>query len=185
MNGQGSGLHVGRRVRSTSFDLGQGSVPATAFLVDMNRLFEDFLFQALRDELGSVSGEWVQGSRRHALYLDEGKTVTLQPDLSLWAGSQCLWLGDAKYKRVTTNEYSNADLYQVTAYAIATDLDRATLVYAKSEGPGATHRIVHVGKIIDAIAIDLSATPTQLLTEIATIAETIRIAASGSGGAAA
>ena len=69
----------------------------------------------------------------------------------------------------------------MTAYAIATGLERATLVYAKSEGPGATHRIVHVGKIIDAIAIDLSAPPGQLLGEIGMIAESIRMAATTAG----
>ena len=163
-------------LRSTSFDLGAGSVPAAAFLVDMNKVFEDFLVEALREELRSYPGEWVQGASRHPLHLDEGRTIKLQPDLSLWQGQRCLWLGDAKYKRVALDSYPNADLYQVTAYAIATGLERATLIYAKSEGPASTHQIVNVGKTIDVIALDLSVPPVALLAQVRAIADGIRAA---------
>jgi 5-methylcytosine-specific restriction enzyme subunit McrC len=162
---------------STSFDLGHGLVPASSFLVDMNRVFEDFVVVALREALGQIDGEFVQGSARHPLYLDEERTIKLQPDLSLWQAGRCAWIGDAKYKRVAPNDYPNADLYQVTAYAIATGLDRATLIYAKSEGPATTHRIVHLGKTIEAIALDLSAPSALLLEQIDEIANRIRSSA--------
>lgn len=172
-------------LRSTSFDLGHGPNPAGAFLVDMNKVFEDFVFVALRDALGSAAGEWVQGSARHPLYFDEGDRIELKPDLSLWRGQRCLWIGDAKYKRLLSDLYPNADIYQVTAYTIATQLDRATLIYAKSEGAPATHRIMHVGKTVSAVALDLSVTPPQLLAQIAEIAAEIKRDAAFSVGTAA
>lgn len=172
-------------LRSTSFDLGHGLVPASSFLVDMNKVFEDFLVVALREALGPIGGEFVQGARRHGLYLDEERSIKLEPDLSLWVGDRCLWLGDAKYKRVALDQYPNADLYQVTAYAVATGLERGTLIYAKSEGPASTHRIVNIGKSIDVIALDLSAPPAQLLAQVVVIADEIRMSASARGRAVA
>lgn len=164
-------------LRSTSFDLGFGHAPASSFLVDMNRVFEEFLFEALRDALAPIEGDWVRGSSHHALHLDEGSTIKLQPDLSLWRDGRCVWLGDAKYKRVASAVYPNADVYQVTAYAIATGLDRATLIYARSEGPTSAHRIVNVGKTVEGIALDLSVSPEELLAQVGQIAAGIRHAA--------
>jgi 5-methylcytosine-specific restriction enzyme subunit McrC len=140
----------------------------------MNKVFEDFVFVALGDALGPEAGQWVQGSARHPLWFDEGQRIELKPDLSLWQGQRCLWIGDAKYKRLVTDLYPNADVYQVAAYAIATQLDRATLIYARSEGTPATHRIVHVGKTVSAVALDLAVPPAQLLAQIASIAADIK-----------
>lgn len=172
-------------LRATTFDLGFGMAPASGFIVDMNKVFEDFLVVALREELGPLGHAFVQGAARHPLYLDEDQRIALKPDLSLWAGDRCLWLGDAKYKRLTGDAYPNADLYQATAYALATGLQRATLIYAKSEGPATRHRIVNTGKTVDVIAVDLSVPPSELLGQVAAIADGIRRSALEAGAIAA
>jgi len=161
-------------LRSASFDLGHGEVPATAFLVDMNRAFEDFVVEALRDALGGDHGVLVQGARGRRLYLDEADRVALQPDLSLWQGGRCTFVGDVKYKRIPSPEYPNADIYQAVAYAVATGLDRALLIYAASEGEPASHRIVRIGKQIDVVVLDLAVPPAGLLEQIESIAARIR-----------
>jgi 5-methylcytosine-specific restriction enzyme subunit McrC len=161
-------------LRSASFDLGHGEVPATAFLVDMNRAFEDFVVEALRDALGREHGALVQGARGLRLYLDEADQVALQPDLSLWQAGRCTFVGDVKYKRILPTEYPNADIYQAVAYAVATGLDRALLIYAASEGEPASHRIVRIGKQVDVVVLDLSAPPAGLLEQIESIADRIR-----------
>ena len=161
-------------LRSASFDLGHGEVPAAAFLVDMNLAFEDFVVEALRDALGSEHGVLVQGARGRRLHLDEAEQVALQPDLSLWRGGRCVFVGDVKYKRILPTEYPNADIYQAVAYAVATGLDRALLIYAASEGEPASHRIVRIGKRIDVVVLDLSVPPARLLEQIDAIADRIR-----------
>jgi 5-methylcytosine-specific restriction enzyme subunit McrC len=161
-------------LRSASFDLGHGDVPGTAFLVDMNRAFEDFVVEALRDALGGEHGALVQGARGRRLYLDEADQVALQPDLSLWQAGRCVFVGDVKYKRILPTEYPNADIYQAVAYAVATGLDRALLIYAASEGEPASHRIVRIGKQIDVVVLDLSVPPRRLLEQIDAIADRIR-----------
>jgi 5-methylcytosine-specific restriction enzyme subunit McrC len=100
--------------------------------------------------------------------------VALQPDLSLWQAGRCVFVGDVKYKRVLPAEYPNADIYQAVAYAVATGLDRALLIYAASEGEPASHRIVGIGKQIDVIVLDLSVSPARLLEQIEAVAMRIR-----------
>ncbi len=51
-------------LQNTSFDLGQGPVRASSFLVDMNRVFEDFVVIALREALGVSGRTFLQGASR-------------------------------------------------------------------------------------------------------------------------
>lgn len=176
---------AGLILRSSSFDLGHGNAPATAFLVDMNRVFENFVVEALRDELGQDDGVLIQGARGRHLHLDEGQQIGLQPDLSMWRGSRCVFVGDVKYKRIVSNDYPNADIYQATAYAAATGLDRALLVYAAGEREPARHDIVNIGKRIDVTTLDLRADPAMLLGQIHGLAAAIRHATNAAVSAAA
>lgn len=157
-------------LRSMSFDLAHGSVPATAFLVDMNRAFEEFIVGALRVAIGVGMGQLVQGGRGRPLFLDEGRAVSLQPDLSLWREGRCLWVGDVKYKKVASLEYPNADIYQATAYAIATGLDDVTLIYAAGEREPGAITVVNVGKRVEVVTIDLTVPPAALLGQVQEIA---------------
>lgn len=168
-------------LRSASFDLGHGRAPATAFLVDMNRVFEDFVIAALRDALGPDVGRVLQGARGRSLHLDEADEISLEPDLTIWRGNQCVFVGDVKYKRIVSNDFPNADIYQATAYAIASGLDRALLIYAASEGEPASHRIVRIGVTIDVVALDISVPPAQMLMQIGNLAEIVRSQVSLSG----
>ena len=65
-------------IDSSSLELHHGGVAGASFLLDMNRVFEQFLFVALRETLGLSGGEW----RRGNLTLDEGDAIKLEPDLS-------------------------------------------------------------------------------------------------------
>src|SRR5262249_3789070 len=76
-------------------DLAPGAARTPTFLIDMNKVFEDFVFRGLEDRLGRF-GRWRQG---RTVYLDVGARVRMYPDLSLWVGKECLFVGDAKYKR--------------------------------------------------------------------------------------
>lgn len=156
---------------SSSFDLGAGKVSASAFLVDMNKAFEDFVIVALRDTLGLSPSVLVQGAAGRRLYMDEAGHIPLKPDISVWDGPRCNFVGDVKYKRIEYEGFRNADLYQMTAYAIATGLPGGILVYAAGEGEPFTHRIVNVGKEIEVFALDLSGEPAAVLRQISLLAE--------------
>ena len=72
---------------------------------------------------------------------------------------------------------SNADLYQILAYATALDLPGGMLIYAKddqSEANEATYTVRHAGKRLQVAALDLSGTLDDVLARVGAIAEDAR-----------
>ena len=160
-------------LRSTSYELRQGRVQATGFLVDMNRVFEDFVYESLREALRLTEREFVQQGKGKGLRLDQGGQIPLKPDLSWWRGRHCLWVGDAKYKKIEGGQVPNADLYQALAYAVATGLSGATLIYAAGERPPGTYLVRGIEKFLEVRAVDLAVSPQAILAQVGFIAQDI------------
>ena len=120
-------------LRYMSFEAGRGGNRAPGFLIDMNVVFQDFVTQALREELGVSDHTFRSDTALHRVTLDEAGQVPLKPDLSWWDGSTCTFVGDAKYKRIRDEHVPNADLYQLLAYTTALDLPGGLLIYAQGE----------------------------------------------------
>ena len=162
-------------LRHSAFESGRGNVRASAFLIDMNTLFQEFVSEALRGALG-VSDRVLCSDRGmpHRATLDQAGQVRLKPDLSWWDGGTCTFVGDAKYKNVTGESVPNADLYQLLAYATALDLPGGLLVYAKGEADTATYQVRRSGKRLHVAAFDLSGTLDQILQRAGTLAERVR-----------
>ena len=77
-------------LRSLSYDLKFGTVSAAAFLVDMNDVFEKFVWVALQEALRLSEWEFPSNGGNHSVFLDRAKKVSLKPDLSWWrAQSVC------------------------------------------------------------------------------------------------
>jgi len=160
-------------LRSSSLELGYAGPSAAGFLVDMNVVFEDFVAIALREALGLSEGQWVRHARGRNLRLDRAGRVKLEPDLSWWEGTNCVFVGDAKYKKVNVPGIKNPDLYQLLAYTIAADVPEGLLVYAAGEGEPACHEVVWAGKKLRVVTLDLQGQPSELLSEAALLAERI------------
>ena len=162
-------------LRHSAFESGRGSVRASAFLMDMNTLFQEFVTEALRAALG-VSDRVLCSDRGmpHRATLDQAGQVRLKPDLTWWEGGTCTFVGDAKYKNVTGESVPNADLYQLLAYATALDLPGGLLVYAKGEADTATYQVRRSGKRLHVAAFDLSGTLDQILQRAGTLAERVK-----------
>jgi len=159
-------------LRSSSVEARAGSVPAVSLLVDMSRVFEDFVVVALRQALGLTEQSFPQGAAGRTLVLDRAGAVRLEPDLSWWEGSRCCFVGDVKYKRAREGEH--ADLYQVLAYAVAADLPCGLLVYAAGEADPASHEVVYAGKLLQVVALDLAGPPPAILAQIELLAQRVR-----------
>lgn len=160
-------------IESASLNLGAGASSGSAFLVDMNLVFERFLRRALRVAL--ELDEATFPDRAPSAYLDLGDRVRLQPDLCIARGEEWLWIGDAKYKRLPSGAYQNADLYQLLAYAVASDLDDGMLIYAADEASRAGTYIARgVGKQLRVVSIDLSVPPSALRHQIDDVADRVR-----------
>ena len=162
-------------LRHATIETGRGAVRASGFLMDMNRVFQDFVTQALRETLGLSDRTFLSDSAIRGVTLDEGQRVTLRPDLSWWDGPTCTFVGDAKYKRVEGNGgVPNADLYQVLAYTTALDLPGGLLVYAQGEADDAVHMVRHAGKRLEVSALGLSGTIGDLRRRIHDLADRVR-----------
>ena len=147
----------------------------SAFLIDMNVVFERFLRTALRDELGLPQREWPEGERERRLTLDKAGRIDLIPDL-LWRSGRDgtpTFVGDAKYKRIEPVGFRHGDVYQMLAYCIASDLPSGLLIYSAEEHVPSSHQIRHVGKTIEIAALDLSGGPEAMLEEVKRISHIV------------
>lgn len=162
-------------LRTRSWDQKHGEITTSAFLVNMNKVFEDFVVAALREALGVDAREFPQGARAKMLRLDEMDRVALEPDVSWWQGKTCLFVGDVKYKKTTAEGILHPDLYQLLSYCIATDLPAGMLIYAGGEGvTNTTHSVVHAGKKLEIRVLDLSMSPDGILRQIRSIAQRVK-----------
>ena len=161
-------------LRHATIETERGGIRAVGFLMDMNKVFEEFVRRALRKELGLSHRAFPVGNRLpRSVFLDEGQEIKVEPDLSWWDGTTCMFAGDAKYK-VRGERVPNADLYQLFAYATALDLPAGLLVYAEGEANAAVHRVRNAGKRLEIAALDLSGSIESLHVGIADLARRIR-----------
>lgn len=160
-------LELARLVlKSSSFEHRIGDTPVDGFVLDVPKIFEDFVAAALRDALPRLSpGSSVQW--QHATTLDEGGLIDLRPDV-VWlnAVNSPIAVVDAKYKSEKPSGFPNADTYQSLAYATVMDLRDAHLVYAKGNEPVLTYRVRHSDIRIHAHTLDLAQPPQCLLAEV-------------------
>lgn len=161
-------------LQHASVETGRGPVRAAGFLVDMNRVFEEFVRRSLREALRLTGREF----RAHkSLRFDVAGKVDMEPDLSWWRDGTCVFVGDAKYKRVKAHA-PNADLYQLLAYTTALDLPGGILIYAKGERDPAIHHVRNAGKRLEVFALDLAGEPAEILEQISALADRVRTMAS-------
>ena len=155
---------------SSSFEHRVGSVPVDGFVLDVPKIFEDFVTVTLSDVLpGLLPGSSVMD--QYPTTLDEGADVEMRPDV-VWIDDQLRPLAviDAKYKEEKVSGFPNADLYQCLAYATALNLPRAHLIYAKGNAEVRKYTVRGNGLVISAHALDLSLPPEELLAQVQMLA---------------
>ena len=158
-------------LRHTAFESGRGVVRASGFLMNMNDVFQEFVTVALREALGLSERVFRESS---ICTIDEKGRVNLRPDLTWWQGGRCVFVGDAKYKKIKVESVPNADLYQLLAYVTALNLPGGMLVYAKGEETPVVHNVRNSGKRLEIAALDLSGTLDDVLNRVAHLAQSVR-----------
>ena len=121
-----------------------------------------------------MTGQFPRQCSGRAVHLDRGHRIKLQPDLSWWERGRCLWVGDAKYKQVTSGGEPNADTYQAVAYCLGAGVEHATLIYASDLGAGGAVHIKAGGPTIERVGLDLSLAPGALLEQVHKLAVRVR-----------
>lgn len=160
-------------LRHAAFQSDRGDIRASGFLIEMNQLFQEFLIAALRDALG-VSEQTLHSDRDvPETWLTRDRQLRIKPDLSWWDGPFCTFVGDAKYKNLSSSSAPSHDLYQLLAYATALDLPGGLLVYAHGEAVPASYLVVHAQKRLEVTALDLSGELATVLQEVEQVAQQV------------
>lgn len=168
-------------VRGGSFETRGAGLTVTGFVIDMAKVFEDFVVARLTPRLRAVGG---RVRAQFGTHLDVDRTVVMRPDLVWQAGDGSpLAVVDVKYKAEKPSGVPNADLYQALAYATALGLPTAHLVYAMGEEP---RRITcsGAGVRIGIEILDLRGSPAEILPRVDQVAEAIVAASATEPGAA-
>ncbi|MFB7109200.1 McrC family protein [Streptomyces sp. NPDC056291] len=156
---------------------GADPLAVDGFLLDMNKLFEDFVTVALREALQEHG---LTAGLQDPHHLDTAGLVRIRPDLVVGTGDgrTPLAVVDAKYKVEKADGLLNADLYQALAYATVLGLPEAHLVYAAGRQPERFHEVRGTtagpggrGVRLYQHSLDLSREPGQLLSALKEIAE--------------
>ncbi|MFC5070718.1 McrC family protein [Kitasatospora cinereorecta] len=146
------------------------------FLLDMNKLFEDFVTAALREALRE---QGLTACLQDSHHLDTAGLVRIRPDLVVRTGDgrTPLAVVDAKYKVETADGLHNADLYQALAYATVLGLREAHLVYAAGRRPERFHEVRGTtagrdgpGVRLYQHSLDLSQEPGHILSSLREVA---------------
>lgn len=159
---------------SSSFEHRVGFVAVDGFVLDVPKIFEDFVSAALGDVLpGLLAGSSVMD--QYPTTLDEGAEVDMRPDI-VWLDDALRPLAviDAKYKEERVSGFPNADLYQAMAYATVLRLSDAHLIYAKGNSAVKSHTVRGSGIRLHAHALDLNQSPEKLLESINDLALNVR-----------
>jgi 5-methylcytosine-specific restriction enzyme subunit McrC len=123
-----------------------GDLDTFAFVFDMNQLFEAFIVSFIRRYRAEILPPPLQDctfhpqARQHTRYLARtaaGPVFRLKPDLALRNGDHFPLLLDTKYKRLKATDarlgISQADFYQMFAYAHRYQCPRILLIYPQIE----------------------------------------------------
>jgi 5-methylcytosine-specific restriction enzyme subunit McrC len=155
----------------SSFEHLPGPLAVRGFVLDLPKVFEDFVTKTLRAALAPRGG---RVEAQPAVFLDDDQLIRTRPDVVWLDGRRPLAVVDAKYKAEKPAGFPDADLYQALAYATALGLPAAHLVYARGTEPARTYRVRHAGVRLIVHALDLSRPPAELLAQVADLADVVQ-----------
>jgi 5-methylcytosine-specific restriction enzyme subunit McrC len=160
-------LFLQNRYQTTTGGSGQG----TAMLFEMNALFEEYVARLISRALaGTDLTVSLQGGRLFCLTAQDTERGLFQtkPDILIRRAGVVTHVIDTKWKRISSRidepkqGVSQADIYQMMAYAHLYGAPRLTLLYPHHPGLGAKedvharHRITGQATILETASIDVA-----------------------------
>jgi 5-methylcytosine-specific restriction enzyme subunit McrC len=151
-----------------------GQLRIDGFLVDLSKVFENFVAETLGASLEDLGGR-CQPQDQYTL--DDQATIDIRPDLVWRIGGRPVAVMDAKYKAEKPSGFPQADVYQALAYATAYQLGDAHLVYAHGNEVAQEWTVRHAGIRIVAHTLDLDMPPADVLGQVEELASRIALSA--------
>ena len=147
-----------------------GAFEFQTFLLDMNKLFEQFVTKLLMSR--APDGVLVHPQLR--VHLDEGKHVNMAPDVVINVRGVPSLIADCKYKPLQSGEYKNHDIYQLLAYCTATNVNRGLLIYPQTGTDGREDiRVNNTTIVITHLTLDLNKEGEAFIEECEKFSETL------------
>jgi 5-methylcytosine-specific restriction enzyme subunit McrC len=138
-----------------------GALPAPAFLLEMERVFERYLSRGLVEAFADRPGAAlsVQVAHRVGEPAPAQPDLHMRPDLTIDRAARPVHVVDAKWKRLPATAVINDDLYQVLAYAAALGAVQATLVYPGRRERVWSYTFPHASIQVTIRTLDVAGTP--------------------------
>jgi 5-methylcytosine-specific restriction enzyme subunit McrC len=158
-------------LEGSSFELRAGQRSMTGFVVNMNKLFEQFLQVTLTEAIEKRFLGRLHSQRQD--HLDQGCLARIVPDLTWIVEGAPRAVIDAKYKTLAKGGPSDDDLYQIIAYCVALGVRQAYLVHATASATPVV-MVVGVDDIVVHIAgLDLKSPLKELRSQVESLAYSI------------
>ncbi len=122
-------------IEKTSVDLSKNKFENITLIWDMNKLFEEFVFEIMKKFEGELGCKLVAQKGRRLLKNDTSKKRNTFVDIMVEKGDgdelERIVL-DTKYKKfVSSDDFSNVDVFQVSTYCLLHNADKAVLIYPR------------------------------------------------------
>lgn len=106
-----------------------GDQQANSLMVDMDDLFQRWIAQELDQRLAPE----MRIERDEDVWLDEGRAVTMAPDLVVRRGADVVLVGDSRYSMGADGYMASRDYLELIAYTTAMGLPTGLLVHCNSD----------------------------------------------------
>lgn len=119
-------------VEKTSVDLSKNKFENITLIWDMNKLFEEFVFEIMKKNESELGCKLTAQRGRKLLVGDISKKRNTFVDIMIEKINGEKIVLDTKYKKfVSSDDFSNADVFQVSTYCLLHNADKAVLIYPR------------------------------------------------------
>lgn len=120
-------------VERTSVDLSKNKFENITLIWDMNKLFEEFIFEIMKKSQNEWGWEFVAQKGKRLLCGDTNKKRNTFVDIYCKRNSDSYSIIlDTKYKKLqSSDDFSNADVFQVSSYCLLHGAKHAILLYPR------------------------------------------------------
>ena len=108
-----------------------GETTVSSFLVGMNKLFEMFIYKALKEKLESSE---LTIKYQKGFSLDDENKIRIYPDMLIFKNNIPIIVIDAKYKLTKEDEFNQSDVYQMISYCKKLGISKSILAFPFFEG---------------------------------------------------
>jgi 5-methylcytosine-specific restriction enzyme subunit McrC len=145
----------------------EGTQEYYALIFDMNLVFERYMTRLLRSSLQEYSFDYQESknlaSRYEPKFEEERTKKPVIPDIVVRDEKKTVAVIDTKYKLDLTRGYiSNSDTYQMIAYCVASECDKALLLYPRLPGQNEPKEREHF-IVLDKLQTERKAERTTLI----------------------